>query len=104
MGASEALLHHRVQSRRDGAVNSINVSPEEAATLRAQANDAVHFRPLQATPSMSSSLSNEPRAADMRIEIDYRILDALEMLADDARLYGAVSPDLLIEVRTKWPD
>ena len=104
MGTPEALLQQRVQPRRDGVVNSVNVSPEEAASLRAQANDAVHFRPLEATPSMSSSVSDEPRAADMRIAIDYRILDGLEMLAEDARLYGAVSPDLLHEVRTKWPD
>jgi hypothetical protein len=85
-------------------VNSINVGPEEVAALRPQANDALQFRRLEATPSMSSSLIEEPRVPDVRLEINLRVLaDARAMLAEDARLYGAVSPDLLNEVRTKWP-
>ena len=84
-------------------MNSINVGPEEAASLRPQANDALQYRRLEATPSMSSSQIEQPRLPDVRLEIDLRVLDARAMLAEDARLYGAVSPDLLNEVRTKWP-
>ncbi len=84
-------------------MNSLDIHPAEAAKLRPYAVDALIFPPLTDAPSMSSSSIDDPPAEDMLLVIDMRVIEGRLMLADDAEHYGDVSPDLLNEVRAKWP-
>jgi hypothetical protein len=85
-------------------MNSIDIQPDEALRLRPYAVGDVYFPPVEATPSMSSSNVTPQLDKGFRLVFDLRIIEGRRLLAEDARLFGPISPDLLNEVRAKWPD
>jgi hypothetical protein len=64
----------------------------------------LRYHPLVATAS--SSIPSPPVAhhVPVRLVVDMRVLEGRQLMAADSRDFGPVSPDLLNEVRAKWPD
>jgi len=62
------------------------------------------YHPLVASALTSVPSPRVEHRAPVRLVVDMRILEGRQLMAADNRDFGPVSPDLLNEVRAKWPD